>query len=162
MHEIQVLLPWVGQVINCCGLQGTSVVAGNGDDAAGDRVESAQAVDRCDNGIQSCKLTPVRVTFFHRTRDSVVAEHTVIWGCTFNDKGRGAQSVTQGTITHRYSSALGNGSGHCEPVVVGLGMLHCPQTSGGKSTDSCLESQRGHSCLQWDRHANVLHSGNGS
>jgi len=73
LHEVQVLLPRVGQVINRCWLQGTGVVTGNGDEAPGNRVEAAQAVDRGDNGIQSSKLTPVRVTFFHRARDSVVS-----------------------------------------------------------------------------------------
>ena len=73
LHEVQVLLPRAGQVINCCWFQGTGVVTGNGDKATGNRVETAEAVDRGDNGIQSSKLTPVRVTFFHRARDSVVS-----------------------------------------------------------------------------------------
>jgi len=89
LHEVQVLLPWVGQVVNCCWLQGNGVVTGNGDEAAGNGVETAQAVDRGDDGIQFCKLTPVGVTFFHWARDSVVAKHMVIGGCTFNAKGQG-------------------------------------------------------------------------
>jgi len=87
-------------------------------------VETTLAIDHGDNDMQSGKLTPVRVTFLHRARDSVVAEHMVIGVCTFDDKGRSAQSVTQGAITHCHSCALGIGLGHCEPMIIRLGMLH--------------------------------------
>jgi len=125
-------------------------------------METTQTVDRGDDGIQSSKLTPVRVTFFHWDRDSVVAQHMVIGGCTFDDKGRGAQSVTQGAITHRHSCALGDGLCHCEPMIVQLGMLHCPKAGGGEGEDSCLEGGWSHSRLLRDGGANVLQSGNGS
>ena len=112
--------------------------------------------------MQSSKLTPVGVTFFHRARDSVAAKHTVVGGWLFNDKGRGAQSVTQGAITHCHSCALGNGMGHCEPLIIGLDMLHCPKAGGGEGKDSFLESRWSCNRLLRDGGANVLHSGNGS
>jgi len=124
-------LSWVRQEINGSRLQGTSVVTSNSDGATGNSMEPTQAVDCVDNGVQSSKFTLVRVTLLHRARDSVVAKHMVVGGCTFDDKCRGAQSATQGAITHHHSCALGNGLGHCEPIVVGLDMLCCPKASGG-------------------------------
>jgi len=47
-------------------------------------------------------------------------------------------------------------------MIVGLGMLHCPQAGGGKSKDSCLECGRSHGWLLWSGGANVLRSGNRS
>jgi len=36
-------------------------------------METTQAVDRVDNGIQFRQFTPVRIPFFHWARDSIVA-----------------------------------------------------------------------------------------
>jgi len=140
LHEIQVLLSWVGKEINCRWFEGSGVVTGHGDGTTGDGVKATQAIHRGDNCIQASQFTPVRVTFFDWARDSVVADHMVIRGRAFDDKSRGAESVSERAIAHGNGSALGNGLSNGSTLVVGLGMLHRPKTSVRQRQDGLLKS----------------------
>ena len=131
LHEVQILLSWVGQEVDCRWFEGAGVVTGYGDGATGDGVKVAQAIHSGDNCIQASQFTPVGVTFFDRAGDSVVANHMVIRGRAFDDKSRGAESVSEGAIAHGNGSALGNGLGNSSTLVVRLGMLHRPKAGGG-------------------------------
>jgi len=51
--------------------------------------------------------------------------------------------------------------GHCEPLIVRLGVLHCPQAGGREGKDGRLEGGRGHQRLSEEGEANVLHPGYG-
>jgi len=109
----------------------------------GNPVVVAEAVDQGDNGMKTCQLTPVGVSFFDGARDSVVPHNSVSRVHTFNDKCGSAKSVAKGSITHGHSCTGVDCCSQCPTFICDLGMLHCPVARAGEGLKGFLQRGRG-------------------
>ena len=143
LKQIQVFLAALGQEIHSPRLQGSGVVTSHKDGALGNPMVVAEAVDQGDNGIKTCQLTAVGVSFFDGARDSVVTHNSVGRVHTFNDKCGSTKSVAQGAITHGHSCTGAECCGQSPTVICDLCMLHCPVARAGKGFKGFIQRGRG-------------------
>jgi len=118
LEQVQIFLAALGQEIHGPWLKGPGVVASDNDGSLGDLVVVAKTINQCDNGVKARQFSPVRVSFFDGTRDSVVPHDAVCRVRAFNDKHRGAKGVAQGPITHCYGHTSSDCSSNGPAIVL--------------------------------------------
>ena len=126
LHQVQVLVLRVGQVIRFEGPKGVDVVACNSDGTLGDVVLGTDGIDTHDCSVVSSQFASEGIPSFDRTWDLVVAQQSVFRFLAFHDGGSCAVGAMERGITDNNRFTSGNGLGEVESIIIDHGMLHCP------------------------------------
>lgn len=126
MHQVQVLVFWVRQVVGFEGPEGRHVVTCYRDGSLGDVVVGADGVDTQNCGVVAGQFSPKGVPLLERAWNLGMAEESVLVVRTLNYTGRGATGNMKRSIIDRYCKALSNGIRKAVPIVINRGMPNSP------------------------------------
>ena len=126
LHQVQILVLRVGQVIRFKGPKGVDVIACNSDGTLGDVMLGTDGIDTQVGRVVSSQFTSERIPSFDRTGDLVVTQQSVFRFVAFHDCGGCAAGAMERGITDNNRFTSGNGLGEVESIIVDHGMLHGP------------------------------------
>jgi len=143
LHEIQILVSRVGQVIWFERPKGVDVVARHRDGTLGDVMLETNGIDAQNSRVVARQFTAEGVTIFDRSWNLGMVQEPVFRAVAFNSGGGSAASAVQRSITDHHCLAGSDCLSEMQVIVINRGVLHSPVGGLRKRLKARVQGQMG-------------------